>query len=97
MKKGFIAKLVVKPEARAEFERLQVDLQRLTRENEPGTLVYEFMRAADDPCRYMVVASFVDEAAFETHQNSSFHDELVPPILACLAEDMELSFYECFG
>ncbi len=92
--KGFIAKLVIKPEARAEFERLQIELRRLTYENEPGTPVYEFMRSQDDPNTYMVVATFKDEAAFQTHQASSFHDDLVPPILESLSKDMELTFYD---
>ena len=97
MKKGFIARLVVRPEARAEFERLQIELKRLTHENEPGTPVYELMRSADDPCVYMVVATFDSEEAFEIHQTSSFNDKLVPPILACLAQDMELAFYDVLG
>ena len=42
----------------------------------------------------MVVAIFKDQAAFEFHQKTSFHDAMVPPILAALSKDMELSFYD---
>jgi quinol monooxygenase YgiN len=91
MMKGFIAKLVVKPEARPEFERLQIELRKLTYENEPDAPVYELMRSQDDPNTYTVVAIFKDQAAFDFHMTSSFHDAYVPPILAALSKDMELT------
>ena len=91
---SFIAKLVVKPEKAKEFEELQVKLRDLTFENEPGTPIYELLRDRDTPNTYMCVATFDDEAAFEFHQQTDFHDALVPPILECLASDMELSFYD---
>ena len=94
MMMGFIAKLTVKPEARPEFERLQIELRKLTYENEPGTPVYEMLRSQEDPNVYMVIATFKDQAAFELHQKTSFHDAMVPPILAALSKDMELSFYD---
>lgn len=37
---------------------------------------------------------FRDEAAFETHQQSTFHDDLVAPILEALAEEMDLQFFD---
>lgn len=91
---AFIAKLVIKPEKREEFERLQTELRTLTYENEPGTPVYEFLRSKEDENTYFVISTFVDEAAFQAHQASSFHDDYVPPILDCLAEEMDLSFYD---
>ena len=94
---AFIAKLVVKPEKREELERLQIELRRITCETEPETPVYEVLRSKDDPNTFMVVATFKDQAAFDFHMGSSAHDELVPPILACLSEDMELTFYEALS
>lgn len=91
---AFIAKLVVKPEKAAEFEALQVKLKALTHEHEPDTLVYDFLRHRDQPNTYVVYSSFRDEEAFQAHQESAFHDDLVPPILACLAEDMDLQFFD---
>lgn len=93
-RKSFIAKLVVKPEKRAAFEALQVELKSLTHANEPDTIVYELLRSDDDPNLFMCVATFTDEAAFQYHQTTPFHDRLVPPILDCLAQDMELAFYQ---
>lgn len=94
MMMGFVAKLTVKPEAKAEFEKLQIELRRLTYENEPGTPVYEMLRSQEEPNVYLVVATFKDKEAFEFHQKTSFHDAMVPPILAALSKDMELSFYD---
>ncbi len=90
----FIATLVVKPEKAAEFERLQRELKQLTHDNEPDTWVYDVIRHRERPNTYVVYASFKDEAAFEYHQKTDFHDRLVPPILDCLAEEMDLQFYD---
>ena len=46
------------------------------------------------PNTYFCVATFKSEAAFDHHMQIDFHDRLVPPILECLAEEMELSFHE---
>lgn len=92
---AFIARLRVKPEKEQEFVDLQQELARLTYEHEPDTLVYDMIKSRDEPHTYVVMATFRDEAAFETHQNSSFHDDLVPPILACLSSDMELELFDC--
>ena len=94
---AFVAKLVVKPEKREEFERLQTELRTLTHENEPETPVYELIRSRDDENTYLCVATFSDEDAFQYHQTTDFHDRLVPPILECLAEEMDLSFYDIIG
>lgn len=94
---SFIAKLVVRPERQAEFEALQIELKGLTLDQEPDAHVYEVLRSADDPLTYFVIASFTDEAAFKVHQDIDFHHRLVPPLLDCLAQDMELSFFHSLG
>ncbi|RME66213.1 MAG: antibiotic biosynthesis monooxygenase [Alphaproteobacteria bacterium] len=91
---SFVAKLTVRPDKIATFERLQKELKSLTHANEPDTLVYEVMRSHDDPASYLVIATFTDRAAFELHQATDFHERLVPPIMACLAKEMELRFYD---
>jgi quinol monooxygenase YgiN len=91
--KSFIAQLRTKPEKRDELIALQTELKKLVFEQEPGALVYELFQSEEDPDLFQCVATFRDDAAFETHMHIDFHDRLVPPILACLAEDMKLSFY----
>ena len=94
MQMAFIATLVVKPDKVAEFEQLQKKLSDITHDTEPGTPVYDFIKHRDRANTYVVYARFQDEAAFQTHQDAPAHDELVPPILAALAADMDLQFYD---
>ena len=91
---AFIATLRIKPGQEAEFERLQQELSELTHASEPDTLVYDILRSRDAPDTYIVYARFKDEAAFEHHQTTAFHERLVPPILATVAGEMDLKFYE---
>ena len=91
---AFIATLRIKPGQEAEFERLQQELSDLTHANEPDTLVYDIIRSRDTPDMYVVYARFKDEAAFQLHQGTAFHERLVPPILATVAGEMDLKFYD---
>jgi quinol monooxygenase YgiN len=94
MSTTFIATLVVKSGHEAEFERLQKELSELTHAHEPGTLVYDVIKRRNKPRTYVVYGRFKDEAAFQTHQSSSFHDDLVPPIMACVEGEMDLQLYD---
>ncbi len=91
---SFLATLKVAADRREAFEQYCRELVALTREHEPGTLVYELVRSQDDPLTYLWYARFVDRAAFDAHQTSAFHDRIVPPLLACLAQEMDLQFYD---
>lgn len=93
----FIATLRIKAGQEQEFERLQRELSELTHANEPDTIVYDILRSRDDPSTYVVYGRFKDEAAFQFHQTTAFHDRLVPPILATVAGDMDLKFYDWVG
>jgi quinol monooxygenase YgiN len=98
--KVFFAVLKVKPGKEQDFERLQKELSQLTHEAEPDTYVYDVIRHADKPGIYAVYARFKDEAAFQLHQTTPFHDRLIPPILECLdggAAGMDLQFYSWVG
>ena len=91
--KSFVAYLRTTPEKREEMIALQTELKGLVFEQEPDALVYELLQSDEDPDRFAVVATFRDDTAFDKHMGIAFHDRLVPPILACLAEDMKLDFY----
>ena len=95
--RSFIAKLVTKAEKRDEFIALQSELKQLVAAQEPDALVYELLQSDEDPDIFYCVATFTDQAAFDHHMGIDFHDRLVPPILNCLASDMELSFYKSLG
>lgn len=94
MSTTFIATLAVKPGMEKKFEDLQRELSQLTHDNELGTLVYDVIRHRTKPSTYVVYGRFRDESAFQAHQGSPFHDRLVPPILACLAEQMDLQMFD---
>ena len=94
MRKSFIAKLVAKPDKAADLEALQTELRALVHAQEPDCETYELFKSIDMPNTYFCVATFKSEAAFDHHMHIDFHDRLVPPILECLAEEMELSFHE---
>jgi quinol monooxygenase YgiN len=93
MRKSFIAKLVAKAERAADLEALQIELRELVLAQEPDCEIYELFKASDEPNTYFCIATFKSEAAFDHHMGIDFHDRLVPPILECLAQDMELSFH----
>ncbi len=92
-KKSFIARLRTRPEKREDLIALQTELKALVFAHEPDALVYELFQSETDPDLFECVATFRDEAAFDTHMTIDFHDRLVPPILECLAEDMTIAFY----
>ncbi len=94
MQMAFIAKLVVKPEKVAEFEAAQKKLTDISHDTEPGTLVYDFIKHREQANTYVVYSRYKDDAAFQAHMDSPSHDELVPPILEALAEEMDLQFYD---
>jgi quinol monooxygenase YgiN len=94
---SFIATLRIKPGHEAEFERLQRELSELTHAQEPDTIVYDILRSRDAPDTYVVYGRFRDEAAFQLHQTTPFHDRLVPPILATVSGEMDLKFYDWVG
>jgi quinol monooxygenase YgiN len=91
--KSFVAQLRTRPDKRDELIALQVEMKNLVHEQEPDALVYELFQSESDPDLFLCIATFRDDAAFEHHMHIDFHDRLVPPILACLAEDMKLEFY----
>jgi len=97
MSTTFIARLIVKKGQEGQLERLQTELAEITKKSEPGCVVYDFIRHRTEPQTYVVYARFRDEEAFQLHMKAPFHDRLVPPILASLAKDMDLQFFDCLA
>ncbi len=95
--RSFIAQLRCKPDRRETLIALQIELKGLVFKEEPDALVYELFQSDTDPDRFVVVATFRDDAAFDHHMQIDFHDRLVPPILDCLADEMTIAFYRSHG
>ena len=90
----FIATLKVAEDKQDTFEKLQSEVSRLSHENEPDLFVYDVIKHREKPGVYVVYARFKDEDAFNLHMSIDFHDRLVPPIMDCLAGEMELEFFD---
>ncbi|MEM9530849.1 MAG: antibiotic biosynthesis monooxygenase [Pseudomonadota bacterium] len=91
---AFVAVLKVAPDKVEQFEQAQTELSELTHAQEPDTIVYDLLRSKDEPLTYICYARFTDQAAFDHHMQTEFHDRLVPPILEALSSEMELTFYD---
>lgn len=94
MSTTFIARLVVRPGMEAKFEGLQRELSELTHSSEPDVLVYDVIKHRTEPSSYVVYGRFKSEAAFQEHMKAESHERLVPGILASLAKDMDLQFFD---
>jgi quinol monooxygenase YgiN len=94
MSTTFIARLVVRKGMEERLERLQTELSELTHASEPDTIVYDVIRHRTEPSTYVVYGRFKDEAAFQAHMKTEPHERLVPDILATLASDMDLQFFD---
>ncbi len=91
---AFIAKLIVKEGKEADFEKLQTELSELTHANEPDVLVYDVTRNQEVAGHYVVYARFKDQATLDAHMSMDFHHRLVPLIFDCLAEEMDLQYFD---
>ena len=91
---AFIATLKVADDKADTFEKLQTELSELSHAQEPDMFVYDVIKSRDNPGTYVVYARFKDDKAFDFHMNIDFHDRLVPPVLACLDEEMQLEMFD---
>lgn len=91
---AFIAVLKVAEDKVEQFEQAQTELSKLTHDHEPDTIVYDLLKKQDSPLEYVCYARFTNQAAFDHHMQTEFHDRLVPPILEALSEEMELTFFD---
>ncbi len=94
MSTTFVARLVVRAGQEARFESLQRELSELTHATEPGAVVYDVIKHRTEPSTYVVYARFKDDAAFQLHMGAESHARLVPDILASLAQEMDLQFFD---
>ncbi len=95
--KSFIATLRTTPAKRQDFIALQTELKGLVKQQEPDAWVYEVLQADEDPDLFYCIATFKDDAAFDKHMNIDFHERLVPPILDCLATEMEIQYLKSWA
>ena len=71
-----IAKLNVKDDKGAEFEKVMLDLAEKVTTNEPGNHLYQLCKDSDG--NYIVMELYEDEAAVDAHRSASHIKESGP-------------------
>ena len=74
-----IARLQVKPEHVAGFERAFCEYQNTVRALEPGNLFFHLQRSRAAAGTYTVMEQYRDEAALATHRNTE-HYKAIPSV-----------------
>lgn len=77
--------LRVKPENVAAFMPLAIANGRAARETEPGCKTFDLLVDPQDPTRVMLYEVYVDEKAFETHQQTPHFKKYVAEAVPLLA------------
>ena len=76
---GVLARLKVKPDQVAAFEKAFAEYQRKVRALEAGNLFFHLHRARDDVGSYTVMEQYKDEAALAAHRGSE-HYKAIPAV-----------------
>ena len=79
------AKFRIKPEHADDWPALSAEFTRATRA-EPGCLWFDWSRSLDDPCEYVLVEAFRDDAAGGAHVRSEHFTTATGTLPAYLAE-----------
>jgi quinol monooxygenase YgiN len=80
-----------KPDKREEFLRLIGELRANVHRNEPGTLLFEVLQAAD-PNEFVLMECFTDVSAQKQHQDAPYHVAMAPAGWACLDGDPVIEY-----
>lgn len=70
---------------------LLLEMQTVTLENEEGCFVYEVLLSEDDPSKIFLYESYESEAAFKTHQKSTYHKTIITDQLSPLLKESRVT------
>lgn len=87
---GIVMHVRTKPEKSNEFARLTAQLQKDVRAHEPDVLVYQVMRAEDDPDLFVMTEVFASQAAYEAHPEMPYHKAMSAAGWACVEGQPEI-------
>ena len=62
--------------------------------SEPGVLRYSFYADPTEESKYFLFEEWESKETHDAHFNSEFMQAIVPELVDCLAEDMEVKYYE---
>ena len=87
---GILMHVRTKPEKSNEFAQLTAQLQKDVRAHEPDVLVYQIMRAEDDPTLFVMTEVFATQAAYEAHPEMPYHKAMSAAGWACVEGQPEI-------
>lgn len=90
---GVIMHVRAKPEKSDEFAGLIAKLQDDVRANEPGCLLFQVMRAKDDPDLFVFAEMFADEAAHAAHADMPYHKAMSEAGWACVDGEPDVRLF----
>lgn len=70
-----VATLPVQEAKTAEFEKVFAELAQKVLANEPGCKGYQLCQSTGNPTKYVVVESYVDQAAIDHHGKTPYFAE----------------------
>lgn len=94
---GVIMHVRTKPDKTQRFIELTTQLQKDVRANEPETLLFQVMRAQEDPNAFGFTEIFTSMEAKEAHANRPYHVAMSAEGYACLDGDPDIRVFDLLG
>lgn len=91
---GLTMHVRTKPDMSNVFAQLTAKLQRDVRANEPGVLIFQVMRAQDDPALFVFIEVFADAAAQAAHPEMPYHKAMSASGWACVDGEPEVRTFD---
>ena len=91
---GVTAKLVIKPGKNQTFEAAFARLAREVNQHEDGCEFYKIYKHSEEPDTYVVLESYVDQAALEAHRETEHFRSIGNELGPLLAAPPELSIMQ---
>lgn len=79
------------------FAALVAKLQEDVRANEPDALIFQIMRADDDPALFVFLEVFANEAAFVAHPDMPYHKAMSAAGWACVEGEPDIRRFTPMG
>ncbi len=92
-----VATMVVKPDKVQEFEAIFDKMIADVRATEPDTLYYQLSRSRTSPNTYVMLESYKDQAAFDSHVAGATFQAAFPKFGPLLAEEPTADFLDGVG
>jgi quinol monooxygenase YgiN len=79
-----VATQVVVPGKEKPLIDLMATLTAQVKANEPGCTLFLYVKSVDKPQTYLVIEQYKDQAAFDFHHQTSYLNNFIPKMMACL-------------